>query len=131
VSKPSAPKKFMPAGWVVAGSILAVAAVALLGVTIAGKPNRQRTSAATVPSHPVLAARTPATAAQARIRARYAALPLAFEANEGQADPQVKYVARGNGYRLSLTSKQAIMSLPARKRQSEVRDMMLHKRGSG
>ena len=128
MSKPSAPKKFRPAAWVVVGSFLAVAAVALLGITIAVKPNRQRTTAATVPSHPVLAARTPATAAQDRIHARYAALPLAFEANEGQADPQVKYVARGNGYRLSLTSKQAIMSLPARKRQSEVRDMMLHKR---
>jgi Beta-propeller repeat len=129
VSKPSAPKKLMPAGWVVIGSIIAVAAVAVLEVAFTGKPNRQRSSTvATVPSHPILGARTPATAAQDRIHARYSALPLAFEANEGQVDPQVKYVARGNGYRLSLTSKQAILSLPGRKRQSEVRDMMLNKR---
>jgi hypothetical protein len=129
VFKPSAPKKFMPAGWVVIGTIIAAAAVAVLGVAITGKPNRQHSSTvATVPSHPLSGARTSATAAQDRIHARYAALPLAFEANEGQADPQVKYVARGNGYRLSLTSRQAILSLPGRKRQSEVRDMMLNKR---
>ena len=34
----------------------------------------------------------------------YAALPLAFEINEGQADPEVKYVARGKDYRLGLKS---------------------------
>ena len=67
-------------------------------------------------------------ATQGRIRASYAALPLAFEANQGQVDPSVKYVARGSGYRLFLTSKQAILTLPARGRNSEVRDMLLNKR---
>jgi len=66
--------------------------------------------------------------AQNRIHAQYAALSLAFEANEGQADPQIQYVARGNGYKLGLTSSKAIMSLPGRKGQSEVRDMMMNKR---
>jgi hypothetical protein len=31
-------------------------------------------------------------------------LPLSFEANRGQTDPQVKFLARGEGYRLFLTS---------------------------
>jgi hypothetical protein len=35
---------------------------------------------------------------------RYGKLPLRFEANQGQADPQVKYLARGAGYALSLTN---------------------------
>ena len=30
-------------------------------------------------------------------------LPLAFEANQGQADSQVKFVSRGDGYTLYLT----------------------------
>jgi hypothetical protein len=67
-------------------------------------------------------------AARARVHANYAALPLAFEANEGQTDPQVKYLARGNGYKLLLTSSKAIMSLPGRNRYSEVREVMMHKR---
>jgi len=54
------------------------------------------------------AAVTPAT--RARINASFAALPLAFEANEGQTDPQVKYMARGNGYTLFLTSGDAVLS---------------------
>jgi hypothetical protein len=54
------------------------------------------------------AAVTPAT--RARINATFAALPLAFEANQGQTDPQVKYMARGNGYTLFLTSGDAVLS---------------------
>ena len=49
-------------------------------------------------------------AARARLQASYAALPLAFEANEGQTDPQVKYLARGNGYTLFLTPSDAVFS---------------------
>jgi hypothetical protein len=66
--------------------------------------------------------------AHGRIHAKYAALPLAFEKNEGQADPQIQYVARGKGYKLGLKPNQAIMTLPSRKGKSEVRDMMMHKR---
>jgi hypothetical protein len=42
---------------------------------------------------------------------RYNALPLSFEANQGQVDPQVKYVARGEGYTLFLTSGAAVLGL--------------------
>jgi hypothetical protein len=41
----------------------------------------------------------------------YARLPLAFEANRGQADPQVKFLARGRGYTLFLTSTEAVLAL--------------------
>jgi hypothetical protein len=33
----------------------------------------------------------------------YGRLPLSFEANRGQTDPQVKFVSRGRGYPLFLT----------------------------
>src|SRR5262249_4245300 len=38
-------------------------------------------------------------------------LPLAFESNEGQADPGVRYLARGPGYQVMLTSEGAVISL--------------------
>ena len=40
-----------------------------------------------------------------------AQLPLRFEPNQGQADPQVKFVARGAGYGLFLTPDQAVLAL--------------------
>jgi hypothetical protein len=36
---------------------------------------------------------------------------LTFQANEGQTDPQVKYVANGYGYELFLTEQEAVMAL--------------------
>jgi hypothetical protein len=50
-------------------------------------------------------------AAQSRIQTSYASLPLAFEPNQGQTDPQVKYLARGHGYTLFLTANDAVFSL--------------------
>src|SRR5712691_7387139 len=41
----------------------------------------------------------------------YGKLPLSFEANDGQADSQVKFLSRGRGYTLFLTSTEAVMVL--------------------
>jgi hypothetical protein len=41
----------------------------------------------------------------------YGQLPLAFEANRGQADPGVDFLARGNGYTLALSPDQAVLDL--------------------
>lgn len=38
-------------------------------------------------------------------------LPLRFEANHGQTDPQVKFLARGHGYTLFLTRSEAVLVL--------------------
>ena len=38
--------------------------------------------------------------------------PLSFEANVGQADHSVKYLARGNGYTLSVAPTEAALELP-------------------
>ena len=46
----------------------------------------------------------------------YGKLPLRFEANEGQTDPQVKFLSRGPGYDLFLTATEAVLTL--RKSQS-------------
>src|ERR1700730_6031926 len=39
----------------------------------------------------------------------YGHLPLQFEANQGQTDPQVKFFARGAGYGFYLTNNEAVL----------------------
>src|SRR5262249_44507243 len=41
----------------------------------------------------------------------YGQLPISFEANAGQTDAQVRYLARGSGYGLFLTATGAVLSL--------------------
>src|SRR5690348_13599813 len=53
-------------------------------------------------------------ASQMRLLEGYAKLPLSFEANSGQTDPQVKFLSRGHGYTLFLTDFGAVISLTNR-----------------
>ena len=53
----------------------------------------------------------PGQPSQPRASNEYGNLPLSFEANHGQTDPKVKFLSRGNGYDLSLTSMEAILTL--------------------
>jgi len=43
----------------------------------------------------------------------YGNLPLSFEPNTGQADARVRFLSRGPGYTLFLTSEEAVLALPA------------------
>lgn len=51
------------------------------------------------------------TATRARASRAYGKLPLSFEANQGQASPDVKFISRGSGYALLLTSDSAVLAL--------------------
>ncbi|MGB7922397.1 MAG: SBBP repeat-containing protein [Pyrinomonadaceae bacterium] len=53
----------------------------------------------------------PDEATQAQIAEAYGKLSLSFEANRGQTDEQVQFIARGGGYSLFLTSTEAVMVL--------------------
>ena len=48
---------------------------------------------------------------QPRLAHNFGKLPLSFEVNRGQADSQVKFLARGSGYALFLTGNEAVLSL--------------------
>ncbi len=50
-------------------------------------------------------------AGQARMFENYGRLPLSFEANQGQTDRRVKFLARGSGYTLFLTTDEAVLVL--------------------
>ena len=47
----------------------------------------------------------------ASLAVNYGKLPLNFEENQGQADPRVRFLSRGNGYSLFLTDKEAVLTL--------------------
>jgi uncharacterized protein (TIGR03437 family) len=51
----------------------------------------------------------------ASVDAMYGKLPLSFEANMGQADPAVGFLARGRGYNLLLTRTEAVLVLHRQK----------------
>src|SRR5688572_12534118 len=48
-------------------------------------------------------------AARTRIAERFGKLPLSFEINKGQVDQSVKFLSRGPGYDLFLTSTEAVL----------------------
>src|SRR5215467_14879284 len=49
--------------------------------------------------------------AQTQALQRYGQLPLRFEANRGQTDTRVKFLARGQGFALFLTGNEAVLDL--------------------
>lgn len=70
-----------------------------------------RSEAATSPS--------PAPALSApQISAILMRLPLQFEANQGQVDEPVKFLARGKGYNLFLTPSESVLVLTGREASS-------------
>ena len=123
MSKQSA-RRSVRACWVVVTLIAVVAVVFAVGPakSFIRHDDARTAQVARHASQP--AAVTPAT--RARINASFAALPLAFEANQGQTDPQVKYMARGNGYTLFLTSGDAVLSFASSSSsvQSRPKEMM-------
>jgi hypothetical protein len=55
---------------------------------------------------------------QDRIADNYGKLPLSFEVNQGQSDPQVKFLSGGSGYSLFLTGDEAVLTLRGSKPES-------------
>jgi hypothetical protein len=55
--------------------------------------------------------RAAGTVSPAHASAQYARLPLSFEKNQGQTDPRVKFLARGQGYTLFLATDEAVLAL--------------------
>src|SRR5438093_3068220 len=60
---------------------------------------------------PAFPAGEPGAAAGVQVPAAYGQLPVAFEANRGQTDPAVRFLARGRGQTLFLTPTEAVLVL--------------------
>jgi hypothetical protein len=85
------------------------AARASAGTTDEAHPNQLGRSSRTetVPVPPP----KPEEVTQVRVSEAYGKLPLHFEANQGQTDQQVQFLARGRGYTLFLTPTEAVLAL--------------------
>ncbi len=104
----------------IAAALAAVALIAFAFIFMANPaklPGHRSAAVQATPSlqlptgNHVSAKRNP-PADSARVNASYAALPVAFEPNVGQTDAQVKYLARGQGYSLFLSSTAAYFAVP-------------------
>jgi CSLREA domain-containing protein len=96
-------KLFVIAG--VAGAVLAA------GLFVAGRSSSLQ---------PKIDSPAAVSGLDAQTREAYGSLPLSFEANRGQVNSQAKYVARGSGYSLFLTPREAVFSLRAASSVSSV-----------
>ena len=54
---------------------------------------------------------TAPTKIQPNLLASYSKLPLSFEANQGQTEARVRFLARGGGYTIFLTADEAVLTL--------------------
>jgi hypothetical protein len=104
VSKPSASKR--RTYHFCAIPVLAVLAFALIALSSRYHRAAHTDLSSSVTPQP----KTISPAGRERLQASFASLPLAFEPNQGQTDPQVNYMARANGYTLFLTRQDAVFS---------------------
>jgi len=85
-------------------------AAATVQATLEDKSERDSTTrSAQLPS--ISGASQPEAIVRGRLVKSYGQLPLSFEANQGQTDERVKFLSRGKGYTLFLTSGAAVLVL--------------------
>jgi len=108
VSNPAVSKRRI---FALASCMVAILAVALLVLAPINHRTAHAGSSVGLTSQPLASqSKTVTPAAREHLQATFAALPLAFEQNQGQTDAQVKYMARGSGYTLFLTKQEAVFA---------------------
>src|SRR5262245_16422596 len=89
---------------------LALAALIII-VLISCFPKWIASSAFSSRSAPPITFSAPDRASAHALAEAYGELPLGFEPNQGQSDPAVKFLMRGAGYNLLLTSTEAVIQM--------------------
>jgi hypothetical protein len=103
-----------PVGKVYIGTIaiVCIAASALATILATRVPRTLASSQLPRASEPAKQASSPVIAAANHSpRISYAKLPMSFEPNLGQSDPQVRFLSRGLGYTLFITPSEAVLSM--------------------
>ena len=95
--------------------LMAGVPLAILALFLFVHTQRPAHSSQPIASNHTAASMQPATALSAaqnqNMTRAYGALPLAFEVNQGQTAPEVRYLAHGQGYQLFLTNREAVLTL--------------------
>jgi hypothetical protein len=103
--------------WVVQRTALMLTAFFLLCANGASPSNRSaadkslRSTANTALLYSEVKAKDVDSVTRASIAKGYGNLPLSFEVNNGQVDGAVKFLSKGNGYSMFLTSTEAVLSV--------------------
>jgi len=84
--------------WRWQAAVLAVAVLMVAGIAFRFSGSRSLAQAGGAATHPPISATT-------------LQMPLYFEPNRGQADPEVRFLARGTGYGLFFTADEAVLGL--------------------
>ena len=94
---------------------IAGVALAIVALFVSLKIQHHATSSQSVTSNHTAVSTQPATAPSATQKENFARdygkLPLAFEVNQGQTAPEVRYLAHGPSYQLFLTNQEAVLTL--------------------
>ncbi|HYA24443.1 MAG TPA: SBBP repeat-containing protein, partial [Terriglobales bacterium] len=102
------------------GAILLLIMLGVIGLRFAPSSSRfspdTRRQGSTFPPNPAISQPVLKT---------YSQLPLVFEANQGQSDPRVKFLAHGSAYGLFLTADSAVLRLQHSDKQVSVLSMVL------
>src|SRR5216683_5871347 len=85
----------------------AILALACFASESAGQTAENRASATQISPSP----NAPSPVTRQKVTEEYGKLPLSFEANHGQTDARVKFLARGPGYKLFLLPNEAVLTL--------------------
>jgi len=84
------------------------------------RPASQELSLKGIPSSSTLKGEAdPGGGARERLARTFLNVPARFEVNQGQTDPQVKFLSRGRGYTLFLTGNEAVLALQNTSRESK------------
>jgi beta-propeller repeat-containing protein len=87
---------------------------ALVSSTVLRSPSRRATQLPDVVTYTSRdATAQPDAPTKLRLNNACGQLPLSFEANGGQTDPQVDFISRGSGYTLFLTPREAVLAMRA------------------
>ena len=94
---------------------IAGVALAIVALFVSLKIQHHAISSQSITSNHTAVSTQPATAPSAAQKENFARdygkLPLAFEVNQGQTAPEVRYLAHGPSYQLFLTNQEAVLTL--------------------
>lgn len=82
-----------------------------LGLTIASCVTQEKNPTFVSPQSSSLTTAALDVTPKTAVQTAYSKLPLSFEVNQGQTDPQVKFLARGRGYHLLPAPTEAVIAL--------------------
>src|SRR5579863_8963188 len=103
----------MRASWIRIAGCVAVTIIVTMLLVVATRNQRNQINNSRPQSLLAPSAKTAANSANrdSKWDEAYGKLPLSFQENLGQTDPQVRFISSGSGYKLFLTAQEAVLKM--------------------